>query len=130
MIFLSKLFIPCGKNWLQGTESHRRSSAYETDEILLLHPATVIYRWSIGLDLNQRINGFAIRAIGPLWYRCISLIGSWSIDNCVQPPSNALYPTSVALANRFGQSPYGDDHRTSCQIAVAFCCAQTADDSL
>ena len=31
---------------------------------------TVIYIWSIGLDLNQRINGFAIRAIRPLWYRC------------------------------------------------------------
>ena len=31
--------------------------------------------WSIGLDLNQRINGFAIRAIRPLWYRCIDIGG-------------------------------------------------------
>ena len=27
--------------WLRGTESHRRSSGYEPDEILLLHPAVV-----------------------------------------------------------------------------------------
>ena len=29
--------------WLRGTESHRRSSGYEPDEILLLHPAITIY---------------------------------------------------------------------------------------
>ena len=30
-------------NWMRGTDSHRRSSGYEPDELLLLHPALIVY---------------------------------------------------------------------------------------
>ena len=57
----------------ERVESNHLPLAYETSEIPFLYAAVVIYIWSIGRDLNPRINGFAIRAIGPLWYRCMKL---------------------------------------------------------
>ena len=44
----------------------------DTASNTLRQSVTVIYVWSLGRDLNPRINGFAIRAIEPLWYRDIS----------------------------------------------------------
>ena len=52
------------------------AKAYETSLVTRPSPrysVTVIYTWSLGRDLNPRINGFAIRAIEPLWYRDITL---------------------------------------------------------
>ena len=40
--FSCVVFIQHHSNWLRGTESHRRSSGYEPDEILLLHPASLV----------------------------------------------------------------------------------------
>ena len=40
--FSCVVFIQHHEIWLRGTESHRRSSGYEPDEILLLHPASLV----------------------------------------------------------------------------------------
>ena len=56
-------------SWLQGTDSHRRSSGYEPDELLLLHPAIYLMEGTLA---NNEILGvlqesgllFATRILG------------------------------------------------------------------
>ena len=38
---------------MRGTDSHRRSSGYEPDELLLLHPAVLIIRLVLLLSLQD-----------------------------------------------------------------------------
>ena len=80
-----------GEIWTPGLPLTRR---------LLYHWVTRAYflyiLWSIGWDLNSRINGFADRAIRPLWYRCIAISDSTIIclRALLQPPLRVLRLTT------------------------------------
>lgn len=77
----------------------RMAKAYETSLVTRPSPrysVTVIYVWSLGRDLNPRINGFAIRAIEPLWYRDTS-----SYVNTLSSPPFFCVLRQMCLSNVF-----------------------------